>query len=151
MNRTRLPAVRRSFLVELFWRFHRAVYRASGGRVGGRLGRLPVLLLTTRGRRSGVRRTVALTYLRMGAAYIVVASNAGDPSHPAWWLNLMARPEATVQVGPDEIAVAAREATGEEREGLWERIVGAEPSYQRYQERTSRRIPVVILEPRARS
>jgi deazaflavin-dependent oxidoreductase (nitroreductase family) len=146
-----LPAVRRSHLVELFWRFHRWIYRVSGGRLGGRLGRLPVLLLTTRGRRSGVRRTVALTYLQEGPAYIVIASNAGERSHPAWWLNLTARPEAVILVGRSQIPVAAREATGEQRERLWERIIATEPSYRLYQKRTSRRIPVVILESRVQS
>jgi deazaflavin-dependent oxidoreductase (nitroreductase family) len=143
-----LPAVRRSWLVEQFWRFHRWIYRVSGGRLGGRIGRLPVLLLTTRGRRSGLPRSAALTYLQEGRAYIVIASNAGEASHPAWWLNLMARPEAVIRVGRSEIPVAAREASASERDALWRRIVAAEPSYGRYQERTSRRIPIVVLEPR---
>jgi deazaflavin-dependent oxidoreductase (nitroreductase family) len=117
--------------VEAVWRLHRWIFRASGGLLGGRLGGLPILLLTTRGRKSGEAREVALGYLREGEAYVVIASNAGEDSHPGWWLNLMAEPEARIYVGGEELPVLAREA---------------QASYNRYQERTSRRIPVVILE-----
>jgi deazaflavin-dependent oxidoreductase (nitroreductase family) len=106
------------------------------------------MLLTTQGRRSGVPRTVALTFFREGPAYVVVASNAGEDADPAWWLNLKARPEATVNIGGDESSVVAREARGEERESLWRRITASEPSYAAYQRRTARRIPIVVLEPR---
>jgi deazaflavin-dependent oxidoreductase (nitroreductase family) len=132
--------------VEAVWRLHRWIFRASGGLLGGRLGGLPILLLTTRGRKSGEAREVALGYLREGEAYVVIASNAGEDSHPGWWLNLMAEPEARIYVGGEELPVLAREAQGEVRQAIWARLIHAQPSYNRYQERTSRRIPVVILE-----
>ncbi len=148
MRGVHLPAVRRSRLIEALWRLHRVVYRISRGRFGGRIGRMPALLLTTRGRRSGRPRTVALTFLRHGGAYVVFASNAGEDYDPAWWLNLKALPEATLCVRDEEIPVIARAAQGEEREALWRRLTLTEPSYAKYQGRTSREFPVVVLEPR---
>src|SRR5262245_52150920 len=93
-----MPAVRRTRLVELGWKLHRALYRWSGGRIGGRIGKLPVLLLTTTGRRSGAPRTVALAYLADGGRFVVIGSNAGEDRDPSWWVNLRANPRATVQV-----------------------------------------------------
>src|SRR5262245_36143213 len=113
-----MPAVRRTRAMELFWKLHRRVYQATGGRLGGRMMGMPVLLLTTTGRRSGERRTNALMYLPEGETCVVIGSNAGEPQHPAWWLNLQADPRATVQRGRQEIAVVAREARGEERARL---------------------------------
>jgi len=142
-----MAAVTRSWAVEQFWRIHPWLYRVSGGRIGGRVNGMPVLLLTTTGRRSGERRTNALMYLPEGDACVVIGSNAGEPQHPAWWLNLQADPRATVQRGRQEIAVVAREARGEERARLWARLVHTEPSYETYRKRTTRQIPVVVLEP----
>ncbi|RMD85186.1 MAG: nitroreductase family deazaflavin-dependent oxidoreductase [Candidatus Dadabacteria bacterium] len=146
-----MPALKRNKAVELFWRLHRWVYRATRGKVGGRLIGLPVLLLTTKGRKSGQPRTVALTYLEDAGRYVVIASYLGEPRHPSWYLNLRANPEATVQVGSHTVRVRARDAEGEERERLWRRAVEAMPDYQTYQQRTSRRIPVVLLEPAEQS
>lgn len=140
-------APRRTKVVELFWKLHPVIYRWTGGRVGGRLMNMPVLLLTTRGRKKGRDRTRALTYFPKEGTYVVVASFLGEPRHPDWWLNLRAHPEAWIQVGGRRLEVRAREAQGEERERLWTEIVAAQPDYAEYQKRTSRRIPVVILEP----
>jgi deazaflavin-dependent oxidoreductase (nitroreductase family) len=126
---------------------HRWVYRFSRGRVLGRLVGLPVLLLTTVGRRSGEARTTPLTYLPHGGAFVVVASNGGRPRHPAWFLNLRAMPRAEVMVGARHLRVAGREAADDERARLWAEIVQRWPGYARYERRTTRRIPVVVLEP----
>ncbi len=130
---------------------HTRLYRLTRGRLGHQAAGLASLLLTTRGRRSGVERTVALTYVPDGSDYVVVASNGGADRHPAWWLNLQARPEATVQVGPDLVTIVARAADPTERQRLWPKLTAANPFYTRYELLTSRPIPVVILRPRARA
>ncbi|GGR72530.1 nitroreductase [Micromonospora fulviviridis] len=104
------------------------------------------LLLTTRGRRSGKLRRTALIYGRDGDAYLVVASQGGAPQHPAWYLNLLADPEAQVQVGADTFAVRARTATAEEKPRMWRTMTAAWPAYDEYQTKTDREIPVVVLE-----
>src|SRR6266849_8519964 len=134
-------------MIRLLWRLHRWVYRLSRGRVGGRLLGLPMLLLTTTGRRSGQLHTTALTYLTESAYYAVVASNGGAPQHPAWLHNLRAFPEAQIQVGSRVYRVQARETQGAERERLWNRMVQLYAGYRGYQARTTRQIPVVVLEP----
>lgn len=140
-------AVKRSKLVEWFWKVHPTLYRWSGGRIGGKLVNMPVLLLTTRGRRTGNSRTRALTYLADGTRFVVIASFLGEPRHPDWWLNLRADPHAEVEVGRRRVQVVAREADGEERERLWQAVVDRQKDYTEYQRRTTRRIPVVVLEP----
>jgi deazaflavin-dependent oxidoreductase (nitroreductase family) len=110
---------------------------------------MPVLLLDTVGRKSGQRRTNALTYFQQGRAFVVIASVLGEPRDPAWWLNLRASPETTIQVGRERIAVRAREAAGAEREQLWAAVVAQAPDYAEYQRLTERRIPVVVLERRS--
>ena len=104
-------------------------------------------MLTTRGRRSGDERTVALQYMAVGPACVVVASYIGEDRHPAWWLNLQAEPAATIRRGRRAESAHAREAEGEERETLWRQMVAIDPGFAEYQRRTSRRIPVVVLEP----
>jgi deazaflavin-dependent oxidoreductase (nitroreductase family) len=100
------------------------------------------------GRKSGQRRTNALTWFPKGDDYVVIASVLGEPRDPAWWLNLRAAPETTIQAGRERIAVRAREAVGAEREQLWSAVVAQVPEYAEYQARTERRIPVVVLERR---
>jgi deazaflavin-dependent oxidoreductase (nitroreductase family) len=139
-------AARRNALVELFWRIHPKLYRLSAGRVGGSIMGLPVLLLTTKGRRTGQPRTNALMYLPRGDNFVVIASYLGEPRHPSWWLNLEAEPNATVQVRGTRHAVRAREAKDAEREELWRAATDKVSDYDEYQARTSRRIPVVVLE-----
>jgi len=128
-------------------RIHRAIYRASGGRVGARLAGLDMLLLTTTGRKSGEPRTQPLACFPDGDAWVVVASNAGQDHHPAWFLNLQANPEARIRIGREERAVRAQVAEGAERERLWPWLKQRNPAYARYERSTERRIPVVILRP----
>jgi F420H(2)-dependent quinone reductase len=127
---------------------HRLLYRATGGRVGGRLWDLPVVLLTTTGRRSGKRRTVPLCSFRDGDDVVVIASYGGLDQPPAWWLNLAANPEAELQDGSTRRAVTARNAEPGERERLWAEVTSRAPGYLEYERRTTREIPVVILQPR---
>jgi len=143
--------VRRTPIVELFWKVHPWLYRATGGRLLGRLAGMKVLLLTTTGAKSGVPRTTALTYLDTGGAYVVIGSFLGEPRHPAWVHNLRANPRATVRVGAREIAVRAREARGEERARLWAQVVDLQVDYRAYESQTEREIPVVVLEPSERA
>lgn len=140
-------AIRRNKVTELVWKVHRFLYRVSGGRIGGKAVGLPVLMLTTKGRKSGEPRSNVLTYVPKGRAAVVYASNAGEPRHPAWWLNLLADPHATMQRGQEVVPVIAREADGAERSELWNEVLRMSPGYAEYEKRTTRRIPVVVLEP----
>jgi deazaflavin-dependent oxidoreductase (nitroreductase family) len=141
-----MAAPRRSKAVELFWKIHPRLYRWSGGRIGGKIGSMPVLLLDSVGRKSGAIRTNALTYLPKGNSYVVIASFLGEPRHPAWFLNLRSTPDAEIQIGSKRLRIRAREALGAERQALWSEIVGKFPDYAEYQSRTDREIPVVILD-----
>ena len=106
---------------------------------------MPVLLLTTTGRRSGRARTTPLTYFESGEELVVVASNGGEDRPPAWWLNLRHDPGARVTIGSGAEAVTARAATAEEYEQLWPTITRTHPGYAAYARRTTRPIPVVLL------
>jgi deazaflavin-dependent oxidoreductase (nitroreductase family) len=132
-----------------FTRAHVALFRASRGRFGARIGKhAPVLLLTTTGRRSGKRRTSPLLYVEDGDRHVVVASAGGAPAHPAWYLNLRADPAATVEVGGRSFAVSAETAGADERARLWPKVTQIWPRYDDYQAKTKREIPVVVLSPR---
>ena len=133
-----------------FWHLHRFVYRVSSGRVGRRLFApkgLAALLLTTVGHRTGQPRSTPLFYLEDGERLVVVASNLGSERDPAWWRNLQATPEADALLGTTRRRVRARQATPDERASFWPRFVAAYPGYAGYERRTSRSIPVVVLEP----
>lgn len=130
---------------------HIRLYRLTRGRLGHRAAGLASLLLTTTGRKSGVARTVALTYVPDGQDFVVVASNGGANRDPAWWLNLRATPQATVQVGADLVPIVAHAADPDERARLWPTLTAANPFYTRYEQLTARAIPVVILRPQARA
>jgi deazaflavin-dependent oxidoreductase (nitroreductase family) len=127
---------------------HQAVYERSGGRIGADLGGRRMLLLTTRGRRTRSPRTVALLYVEDGDDLVVIGSKGGSDMPPAWFLNLEAEPSCTVQVGTRSFRALARVAAPPERARLWRKAVRAWPDYERYQARTRRRIPVVVLERR---
>ncbi len=127
------------------------LYELTGGLVGERFGRARILLLRTRGRRSGRVRTAALLYVESETGLAVIGSKGGAEKPPAWYVNLRAEPEVEVQVGRRRWAARARDAEGEERDALWQAAVATWPQYDRYQARTERRIPVVVLEPRRRS
>jgi proline iminopeptidase len=125
--------------------FHTAAYRLTGGWVGGWVG-VPVLLLTTTGRKSGKLRTQPLLYLSTDRGYALVASYGGSDRHPDWYLNLQANPEVEVQVGPLRRRMRASTASSERRAELWPRLVALYKDYDAYQKRTRRVIPVVELE-----
>ena len=144
-----MAAVRLSPALRFWWFVHRWLYRLSGGRIGTKVNGFEILLLTTRGRSSGEPRRVALQSLEHGDGWAVIASFAGEDRHPNWWLNLQAEPMATVQIGRRSTRVRAREATDEERAELWDRFVAVDDAYAEYEKRTSRVIPVVVLEPQA--
>lgn len=124
------------------------LYRLSGGRIGGRVGKAPVLLLTTTGRKSGQARTAPVVYLGDGENLVVIGSNAGHSRAPAWSLNLKANPEVEVEVGRRKLPVRARIATGEERTDLWRRHNEQYAGFDEYEARTDRDIAVFVLEPR---
>jgi F420H(2)-dependent quinone reductase len=128
---------------------HVLAYRATGGLVGHRVpGAPPMLLLDHVGAKSGKHRTTPLAYLGDGEDLVLVASKGGSPRHPAWFHNLRAYPDTTVQVGSERRAVRARVATAGQRARLWPKVVEMYPGYRHYQRRTEREIPLVILEPR---
>jgi deazaflavin-dependent oxidoreductase (nitroreductase family) len=124
------------------------LYRLTRGRVGGRIGHAPVLLLTTTGRRTGQSRTAPVLYLRDGDRLVVIGSNAGNVRAPAWSFNLTANPEAEVEIGHRRQSVRARIADGEERADLWQRMNERYGGFEDYRARTSRDIRVFVLEPR---
>lgn len=124
------------------------LYRLSGGRIGGRINRAPVLLLTTTGRKSGQQRTAPVVYLADGENLVVIGSNAGHSRTPAWSLNLKANSDAAVEVGRERRAVRARVASGEERSDLWRKHNEQYSGFDEYEARTDRDIALFVLEPR---
>lgn len=133
-------------------KLHVALYRRSGGRLGNHVPGWPgarILLLDHTGARSGAKRTSPVMYHEDGENLVVAASKAGQPTNPAWFHNLRANPETTVQIGPEVRRVRARVAGGEERERLWPEFVAFYPGYEFFQRNAKgREIPIVILEPR---
>jgi F420H(2)-dependent quinone reductase len=127
-------------------RAHARLLVASRGRLGARLGSRPVLVLETRGRRSGRLRRTPVQYLRHESGLVLVASNGGRPTAPAWSLNLQARPLARALVDGTWIAVCARTAEGEERERLWAMLAHGNPWLTRAAGRAGREFPVIVLE-----
>ena len=138
----------------LFWRFfntsvksHTAIFRLTGGRIGGRMVGGPILLLHHTGAKSGKRRISPLLYLPDGERMVIVASKGGYTKHPGWFHNLRANPETTVELPREgKVAVRARQAPDAEREELWPRVVDLYQGYATYQRSTSRKIPLVILD-----
>jgi deazaflavin-dependent oxidoreductase (nitroreductase family) len=129
-------------------RGHAAVYRATGGRIGQRMPGLPPLLLLDHvGAKTGERRTTPLVYMPDGDDFVVVASKGGFPNNPGWLHNLRAHPRTEVQIGRQRTRVLATEATAQERRRIWPRAVEYNPHWGRYQQRTDRKIPIVILRP----
>jgi deazaflavin-dependent oxidoreductase (nitroreductase family) len=123
-------------------------YRVTGGRLGGSFDRAPVLLLHHVGRKSGEERVAPLLYLPDGDDLVIVASWGGSPQNPAWFHNLRAAPETTVEVGRERRAVVAHVADEQERERLWPALLELYPAYGDYQRRTERQIPLVVLRER---
>ncbi|MFQ6392151.1 nitroreductase family deazaflavin-dependent oxidoreductase [Nocardia sp. KC 131] len=132
---------------KVFTGLNAAIYRASKGRVGGRMFGAPVLLLHTVGRKTGKERTTPLLYLREGERYIVVASNGGSATDPAWWPNLKAKPETTIQVRGEIISVVAAEVSDQERSELWSKLDAMYSGYAQYRTKTDRQFPTIALTP----
>ena len=136
------PAVLRLMsATHTFW------YQVSGGIFGAKAFGVPVLLLTTTGRKSGRKRTTPLLYLRDGDNFVIVASKGGSDQHPAWFLNLRANPKAEIMAGRTRMPVRAEIANDEKRARLWPLLVQMYGNYDDYQKSTARKIPVVILHP----
>jgi deazaflavin-dependent oxidoreductase (nitroreductase family) len=126
---------------------HVALYRLTGGAIGGRAQHMPVLLLTTTGRKSGKQRTTPLVYLADGDRFVVVASNGGQAKLPNWWLYLRNVKQAWIRMGRKQLWVRVQQASPEERQRLWPRVVAYHAGYETYQERTPYPLPLVIFTP----
>lgn len=136
---------RKDETVKVMTRAHNFWYKLLGGRVVGRWGKAPMLLLTTTGRKTGKARTTPLLYLPDGDDLVVVASWGGDDRHPLWYLNLQAEPHVEVQVGSEKQARVARTATKAEKARIWPELIAIYKQYDDYQKRTEREIPLVML------
>ena len=130
---------------DLFGAEHVKVYRETKGERGYNWRGTTILLLTTQGRNSGEPRTTPLIHRTDGDRWVVVASKGGAPEHPGWYANLLANPEATIEVKAQEIPVRATTATGEERSRLWSLMAEVWPAYDDYQKKTDREIPIVVF------
>jgi len=128
---------------------HSAAYKLSKGRVGGKAYGVPVVLVDSVGRKSGKRRTHPLLCDEQGENIVIVASKGGVDKHPAWYHNLKADPETRINWRGENRRVRARETEGAERQRLWDRMAEVYPTYNQYQSRTERQIPVIVLEPAA--
>ena len=149
MARTPNPPAALWPLINRMFGVHTIVYRATRGLIGHRIPFAPpMLLLDHKGAKSGRERTTPLVYLDDGKRWVIVASKGGHARHPAWFHNLKANPDTTIQVGSRTIPVRAKVATEAQRRRLWPRVVEIWPDYAEYQKRTDRKIPLVILEPR---
>jgi len=133
---------------QLFGAEHVRVYRETGGAHGYHWRGTEILLLTTTGRRSGEPRTTPLIHRTDGGRWVIVASKGGAPEDPAWFSNMQADPDATIQVLAEEIPVRMSVAEGEERERLWKLMTEVWPAYDEYQAKTDRTIPIVVLDRR---
>jgi F420H(2)-dependent quinone reductase len=129
----------------LFFAIQVGLYKLSKGKLGGRMLGFDVLLLTTTGRKTGKTRTVPLGLFDWQGEYLIVASNNGAPKHPAWYINLKAHPQATVQVLDKVLPVTAEVLTGETRLKAWQQVITCAPSYAAYKKKTSREIPLIVL------
>jgi deazaflavin-dependent oxidoreductase (nitroreductase family) len=136
-----------SVVIKLMSAANTWIYRVSGGRIGSSFFGAPVMLLTTTGRRSGQPRTAPLLYLRDGERIVTVASKGGMSHHPLWYRNLEAHPDVEVEIGATKQRMRARCANAEEKRAYWPKLVSMYADYAVYQTRTTRDIPVVILDP----
>jgi deazaflavin-dependent oxidoreductase (nitroreductase family) len=124
-------------------------FRATEGKVGGRWEGKPLLLLHSVGARSGQERINPVAYQRLENSYAVFASKGGAPTNPDWYYNILAHPDVVIEVGTETLPVRARVAQGEERERIWEKQKRLNPNFAAYEQKTSRTIPVIVLEPRS--
>ncbi|MFD6564369.1 nitroreductase family deazaflavin-dependent oxidoreductase [Micromonospora profundi] len=122
-------------------------FRANGGQVGGNFAGTPLLLLHTVGAKSGQTRVNPMMYQKVDGGYAVFASKGGAPTSPDWYHNLLAQPQVQAEIGTDTVTLVARVATGDERERIWNAQKAAYPGFADYEQKTTRQIPVVVLEP----
>jgi deazaflavin-dependent oxidoreductase (nitroreductase family) len=135
-------------ILGFFLNIYVALYRLTKGRIGGRMAGMDVLLLHTVGRKSGKSRTAPVGYMIDNGDYVIIASAGGAAKNPGWYHNLKANPDATIELkGRQEIGVHADEAEGEARDALWKQVVARSPGYGKYESKTERTIPVMILRP----
>ena len=140
----------RNSFVNIF-RFFLAIYvflyRLTGGKFGSQVQGLPVLLLTTMGRKTGKKRITPLGYLQHDGSYAITATNAGFDTHPAWFHNLKSHPQVALQIGNKRLTAIAELANPTLRQQLWAKFVERAPGYGAYEKRTTREIPIVLLRP----
>jgi len=135
-------------VIKVMTKINNAAYRATGGRLGGKFpGGAPICLVTTTGRKSGQPRTVALLYLRHGDDVVIVASKGGMSRHPDWYFNLVDHPQCTIQIKKDTGEFVSRVADPGEKAELWPKLLAMYKSYDDYQARTDREIPVIVCSP----
>ena len=125
---------------------HVKVYRETNGAEGYLWNGVPILLITSIGRKSGEQRTIPIIYTQVGDKYVIIASKGGSATHPAWYLNVLENPSVEIQIKGDIFKAKVRTAASPERETLWAAAVATWPNYDVYQSRTSREIPVVVIE-----
>ena len=134
-------------MLKFFMSIYTGLYRLSKGKVGGKMAGTKVLLLTTIGRKSGKVHTSPLGFFDWKGGYVIVASNGGQPKHPAWYHNLKSQPQVTVQVFDQIIPVNAEILTGEARTQAWQQVITTAPGYAGYEKQTTREIPLILLHP----
>lgn len=139
----------RQWMSKRFIQFHIFIYRHSGGKIMGYVWNMPILLLTTVGRKTGKQRVIPLMYLQDAENYVITASNYGKDDYPSWFVNLQANPEATIQVNDTRKDVIARQASPEEKDILWAQLVEQAPFFEGYRKKTRRDIPMVLLQPKS--
>jgi deazaflavin-dependent oxidoreductase (nitroreductase family) len=137
----------KDYVAKFITGIHESLYRLTGGGLGGRVAGMPVLLLTTTGRKSGQPRTTPLTYFELDGNVVIVASYGGDDRHPQWYQNLVHNPSVTIERGRGKEQLVARTASAEEKKKWWPTITSTYSGYAGYQRRTQRDIPVVAMTP----
>ncbi len=151
MNQDTPPSASSPIDTSLLGEAHVRAYRESNGEQGYIWNGAPILLLTTTGRQSGEPRTIPIIFSRYGDGYVIMASRGGSPTHPKWYLNILEDPHVQVQVKADAYEAIARTAQSPERENIWAEALEVWPRYDEYQSRTTRQIPVVVLDPVGRA
>ena len=133
--------------IKIFIQLHTFFYKLTGGKFGSEMGKNKILLLTIKGRKSGLERTTPLVYMDHEDGYLIIASNGGQAKHPDWYINLKSDPQVSLQIKDQTFNAQAQVLNGETRTPIWERIVAEAPQYGEYEKRTDRLIPVVWLRP----
>ncbi len=133
-------------IIRLFWKAHRRIYRASGGKKGQGAGGYQNLMFTAIGRKSGLPRDIVISYFIVDNKIVIIGSFLGYDRHPSWYYNLKANPKVKVQLGTETKEMLARITEGDERQHLWNEVAAKEKSYKKLEKMTERRIPVIVFE-----